>query len=106
MTETLFSNSELLAADGLGPWPLLVRPEEAVNVKRACELSGKTDRTIRDWCRQFGIGGAMAGSQLRISAPGLMMVVHGDVAALEFLRQGNRSHPRVLRYFDELGIRV
>lgn len=90
----------------MDPWPILVRPDEVVNVKRACEMAGQTDKTIRSWCKKYGIGGAMTGGQLRISAPALIMVVHGDVAALEMLRAGNRHHPRVARYFDEVGIRT
>jgi len=104
MNEMLFSRSELLAADGLGPWPTIIKADEEINIKRACHLAGKTDKTIRGWCKQYGIGGAMPGSSIRISAPALMMVHHGDVAALELLRQGNRNHPRVRRYFEDLGI--
>lgn len=102
--DDLFSGSEMLSADGLGPWPILVRPEEALNVKRACDMAGQTDKTIRTWCKKYGIGGSMPGAPLKISAPGLKMVQHGDVAALELLRAGKRSHPRVKRYFDDVGV--
>jgi hypothetical protein len=57
------------------------------------------------WCKEFGIGRqAKPGAPLDISAPALEMVIHGDVAALELLREGKRIHPRVKRYFDHLGI--
>ncbi|APO67247.1 hypothetical protein IE4872_CH01605 [Rhizobium gallicum] len=104
-TDDLFSNSELLAGDGLGPWPIFIKEDEGTNVKNACALVGRDDKTIRKWCKKYGIGSAMPGSPILISIPGLMMVLYGDVAALELLRQGNRSHPRVSRYFDGVGVR-
>jgi hypothetical protein len=97
--------NELPLGDGLGPWPVLILEDEEINIKAACHRTGKTDKTIRQWCRDYGIGGAMPGSPLRISAPALLMVFHGDVAALELLREGKRNHPRVRRYYDEFGIR-
>ncbi|WP_172426368.1 hypothetical protein [Rhizobium leguminosarum] len=41
---------------------------------------------IRGSCKRYGIGGSMPGSPIEISVPVLMMVKHGDVAAL-VLRQ-------------------
>lgn len=105
MNEMLFSRSELLAADGLGPWPILMRPDEIINLKTAVHRTGRDEKTLRGWCKEFGIGRqAKPGAPLDISAPALEMVVHGDVAALELLREGKRTHPRVKRYFDHLGV--
>lgn len=105
MSDSLFSGSDLLSADGLGPWPILQRPDETINLKTACHITGRTEKTIRGWCRQFGIGSQPCpGSPLEISAPALEMVRRGDIAALELLREGRRDHPRVRRYFDHLGI--
>ncbi|MCC2612627.1 helix-turn-helix domain-containing protein [Neorhizobium petrolearium] len=102
--DDLFSGSEMLSGDGLGPWPILIKNGEEINIKQACHLTGKTDKTIRKWCKWYGIGGAMHGAPIRISAPGLWMVFHGDPAALELLRAGKRNHPRVLRYFNDVGV--
>ncbi|WP_392711123.1 hypothetical protein [Rhizobium ruizarguesonis] len=105
MNEMLFSSSELLAADGLGPWPILMRPDEIINLKTAVHRTGRDEKTLRGWCREFGIGRqSKPGAPLDISAPALEMVIHGDVAALELLREGKRMHPRVRRYFDHLGV--
>ncbi|MGO7204587.1 hypothetical protein ACCT30_25730 [Rhizobium ruizarguesonis] len=46
----------------------------------------------------------MPGSPIEISVTALMTVKHSDVAALELVRQGNRSHPRIKRYFDDVGV--
>jgi hypothetical protein len=105
MTESLFSSSELLSANGLGMAPILMRPDDIINLKAAVHITGRTEKTIRVWCKQFGIGSqACPGAPLEISAPALEMVRRGDVAALELLREGRRDHPRVKRYFDHLGI--
>jgi len=46
MTATLFTRSELLAADGLGPWPILMRQDEIINLKMAVHRTGREERTI------------------------------------------------------------
>lgn len=101
----LFTPQELDRCDGLGLAPILMRHDEIINLKMAVHVTGRSERTIRDWCRDFGIGvKACPGSPLQISAPALEMVKHGDFAALELLREGNRQHPRVKRIFDHLGL--
>ncbi|WEZ83526.1 hypothetical protein P6U16_01320 [Rhizobium sp. 32-5/1] len=107
MSNTLFRNSELLACKGLGLAPILMRKDDIILMKRAEDHSGRTDKTIRGWCKQFGIGRqSCPGAPIEISAPALEMVLEGDIVALELLRVGNRTHPRVKRYFDHLGIPV
>ncbi|CAN7172130.1 hypothetical protein [Rhizobium leguminosarum] len=89
------------------PWPILMRLDEIINLKTAAHRTGRDDKTLRGWCKEFGIGRqAKPGAPIEISAPALEMVMHGDVAALELLREGNRHHPRVARYFDHLGITI
>ncbi|MBB4440699.1 MULTISPECIES: hypothetical protein [Rhizobium] len=46
----------------------------------------------------------MAGSPIEISVAALMMVKHGEVAALEPSGRGNRGHPRIERHFDDVGV--
>lgn len=105
MTATLFTNSELLACEGLGRAPILMRRDEIINIKTAVHVTGRSDKTIRTWCHEFGIGvQPCPGAPLEISAPALEMVRHGDIAALELLREGKREHPRVKRVFEHLGI--
>jgi hypothetical protein len=82
-----------------------MRSDEIINLKTAIHRTGRDDRTLRGWCKEFGIGRqAKPCAPIEISAPALEMVLHGDVAALELLREGKRDHPRVRRYFDHLGL--
>lgn len=85
--------------------PVLMRPDECLNIKRAAHHAGKNDRTIRRWIKQHGIGRQSAnGGPYDVSLPALEMVMHGDLAALEMLRSGQRSAPAVRRYLDFLGL--
>lgn len=45
-----------------------------------------------------------AGAPLQISAVALEMVMEGDTAALERLRENDRTHPHVRRYIDRVGV--
>lgn len=90
--------------DSLLP-PILMRPDDVVLMKRAVDITGKDERTLRNWNKRYRIARQSSKSApVEFSAPALVMVLHGDVAALELLREGKRSHPRVRRYFDHLGI--
>jgi hypothetical protein len=85
--------------------PILMRRDEVINLKTAIHITGRSEKTIRHWCKLFGIGAQPCqGSPLEISAPGLEMVRHGDLVALELLREGKRDHPRVRRVFEHLGL--
>ncbi|WP_311272128.1 MULTISPECIES: hypothetical protein [unclassified Rhizobium] len=105
MTATLFTSRELLECEGFRLAPILMRRDEIINLKTAVHLTGRSEKTVRGWCKQYGIGAqSCAGAPLEISAPGLEMVRHGDIIALELLRAGKRDHPRVSRIFDHLGL--
>lgn len=86
-------------------WPILIRPDEVINLKEAAHRISKAEKTVRGICKKYRIARQIsAGSPLEISAPALLMICHGDIAALELLRQERRDHPRVRRYFDFLGL--
>lgn len=87
------------------PWPILIRKIEVIGMKQAEDMTNLSAKTIKRWCKELGIGAhSCSSAPWRISAPALLMVLHGDICALELLRQGNRKHARVARYYDELGI--
>ncbi|MDL2408736.1 hypothetical protein PY650_24455 [Rhizobium calliandrae] len=84
--------------------PIFIRPAERIGIREACQHTGKTDRTIRTWCKRFGIGRVpMSGGALVISLPALNMVMQDDPEALELLRAGDRTNPLVRRHFTETG---
>jgi hypothetical protein len=86
-------------------WPILMRPDEVINLKMAMHRLGKTDKITRKICKEFAIcRQATPGGPIEVSLPALEMVAHGDIHALELLREGRRDHPRVARYFDFLGL--
>lgn len=105
MSEELFTSQDFDACEGLGLAPILMRHDEIINLKMAVHITGRSEKTIRNWCKEFRIGVQSApGAPLEISAPALEMVRHGDMIALEKLRDGQRDHPRVKRVFDHLGL--
>lgn len=107
MSGELFTGKDLDGCEGLGLAPILMRRDEVVNLKTAVHVTGRSEKTIRIWCRQFRIGvQSSPGAPLEISAPALEMVRHGDLVALELLRQGRRDHARVKRIFEHIGIPV
>ena len=107
MNAALFSIAELLDCEGLGFAPILMKPDEIINLKEAAHRARRTEKTASAMCKEFRISRqTMPGAPLEISAPALEMVLHGDAEALELFRQGKRHHVRVRHYFDHLGIPV
>ena len=85
--------------------PLLMTKDEAVPLKRAAEFAGVPVSRVRRWNGLHGIARqAAACGPLEVSLVGLSMVLHGDLEALELLRSGSRSDPRVRRHLDHLGL--
>ena len=91
--------------DGKAPPPILMRPDEIINLKEAAHRARRTEKVAAKLCKEFRIfRQALPGSPLEISAPALEMVLHADHEALSLLRIGRRDHPRVRIYFDHLGL--
>ncbi|WP_188907104.1 hypothetical protein [Aureimonas endophytica] len=79
--------------------PFLMTREEAVPLKEAARRSGLSVDTIRRLHKRHGIGRQMAPrSPIEVSFLALLMLQHGDLAALELLRNGQRENERVSRY--------
>jgi hypothetical protein len=76
---------------------------ETISPEAAAKRSGRTPRTIRNWCDTDGIG-RKVGGRLRISAVALQMKLEGDYEGLALYRNGDRAHPGVVTYFKRLGI--
>lgn len=89
--------------------PLHIPPCEALTVKQALfNLQAHysiSEDTLRRLINKHGIANrSVFGGPWRVSAPALAMALDGDTAALELLRQDNRDHPDVARYFARVGI--
>ncbi|SEH78493.1 hypothetical protein SAMN05216228_1008119 [Rhizobium tibeticum] len=104
---SLFGGEALSQERKSSLWPILMRPDDVVPMKRAVDLTGRDERTLRNWNKRYRVGRQSSKSApIEFSAPALVMILHGDTFALEELRKGNRMHPSVVRYFEFLGIPV
>lgn len=89
------------------PKPVLMRRDEIIGVKKAAHEAARNEKTIREYAKRYGIGRQTGpNSLLEISIPALNMVLQGDFEALEQLRNGNRSHPDVVRHLNFAGIAI
>lgn len=85
--------------------PLLMHQGEVISLKRAVHHVGRSPDTVRRWCKVHGISRQSSpAAPLEISIVGLTMVQHGDLEALERLREGRRDLPEVRRYLEHLGL--
>ena len=87
------------------PKAVLMRADDIIDIKRAADFARRSDKTIRHWVKNYGIGRqASPCAPIEVSLVALSMVLHGDMEALELLRNGERSHPDVLRFIREVGV--
>lgn len=89
--------------------PLYIPRAEAITVQRAVDLFRHDYNVSEDTLRRLVLkyrlhNQTMPGAPWRISAPGLAMALAGDHEALALLRQDDRDHDDVVRYFKRLGI--
>lgn len=87
------------------PKAVLMRRDDICDVKTAAYEARKTPKTIRCWVKLHGIGRqASPTAPIEISRIALLMVQQGAWDTLELLRNGERSHPEVLRFIREVGV--
>jgi hypothetical protein len=79
------------------------RREEAISLRQAAELSGRTTKTVKAWCGLHDIGRPVAGRWL-VSRVALQMYLDGDRRALRDYLVGDRTGERVRSYFVQLGL--
>lgn len=99
------------AATGEQLRPLWIPRAEAMTIQQVLFAFGGeynlSEDTLRRLVKRFRLANqTLPGAPLRISAPGLAMALDGDHAALSLLRQDDRQHPDVARYFRRLGIPI
>src|SRR4051812_39528449 len=66
-------------------------PREAIGLKQAAALAGKSEATLRSWCALYDIGRRVAGGSWMISRIALAMFLDGDKRALRAYLHGDRS---------------
>jgi hypothetical protein len=80
---------------------------EAISVKRAADIAGRPDRTIRCWCNEHGIGiQHVDRGGWSVSRVALTMFLDRDSKALEAYRHHGPDHECVRPYFERLGIAI
>jgi hypothetical protein len=74
---------------------------EAVGLKRAAEIAGKSEGTM---CIEHAIGRRVGGGTWQVSCPALLMLLDGNRAALAAYHRGDRGSPVVAAYFARCGL--
>ena len=79
--------------------------EECVSIGMAATLAGKSERTLRNWCVEHGIGRRVAGGTWAVSRVALAMLLEDDMDALAAYRDGAQAqYEPVASYYRRLGL--
>lgn len=90
-----------------GNFPNCLKPHirgEAISLKEAAQIAGRSESTIRNWCNRRGIGRRIAGGKWDVSRIALAMLLDGDDVALAAYLSGERLSASVKLYFDRYGV--
>jgi Helix-turn-helix domain len=79
--------------------------EEAIPLKEAAARAGRSESTIKNWCRDHHIGRRVGGVWM-VSRVALSMFLDGDRKALIAYLSGERSSDRVKPYFDRFRVQA
>lgn len=78
------------------PIPVPMLPDHIINIDRAASYARVTERTIRRWVREDGIGRqAEPNGPIQVSAVALELKINGLQDGLEALRYGDFDHADV-----------
>jgi hypothetical protein len=79
--------------------------DEAFAVHWAAIEAKKSERTIRNWCAEFGIGRRnLAGGPWEVSRVALLMFLDGNIVALNAYLAGLRQDEPVAPYYERAGL--
>jgi hypothetical protein len=78
---------------------------EAITLKRAGGIAGRTTETMRGWAANKDLG-RLIGGRWMISHPALLMFLDGDGAALNLYWTGDRQSETVTRYFQRANVKI
>jgi hypothetical protein len=92
--------TEIVTSRALIPFDV----EESTTIQQAAGIAGKTPRTMRRWCVEFGIGRRIGG-HWAVSRVALAMYLDGNKDALAAYHDGARGHCElVAEYYRRLGL--
>jgi hypothetical protein len=97
---------ERTASEGASPHTLIpFAVVECLSIGEAAAIAGKSERTLRNWCVEHGIGRSVAGGAWAVSRVALQMVLEGDLDGLSAYHDGARAqYEPVARYYRRLGL--
>ena len=79
---------------------------EALALKEAAHMAGRSKSTLRSWCLNHNIGRRVGGGPWQVSRPALLMFLDNDKAALRRYHAGDRDSETVLGYFNRARVPV
>lgn len=65
-------------------------PREAIALRQAAKIAGRSESTVRTWCALYHIGRLVVGGPWQISRAALAMLLDGNEAALRAYSSGDR----------------
>ena len=77
-------------------------PREAISLRQAAKIAGKSESTVRSWCALYHVGRRVVGGPWQVSRAALQMLLDDDDAALNAYLGGDRSSQCVAAYFTGL----
>lgn len=77
---------------------------EAITLKQAARIAGRSESTLRSWCQCHYIGRRVAGGPWMVSRPALQMFLDDDARALRAYLAGDRESELVASYFRLAGL--
>ena len=77
---------------------------ECISLKKAADIAGKSESTMRTRCVEHGLGRRVGGGAWSVSKVALAMHLDDDRKALKAYHAGDRSSLIVTQYFARFGL--
>lgn len=77
---------------------------EAITLRQAALIAGRSESTLRSWCQVHYIGRRVAGGPWMVSRTALQMFLDDDARALRAYLAGDRESELVMSYFRRAGL--
>jgi hypothetical protein len=77
---------------------------ECISLKQAADIAGKSESTLRTWCKCYGLGRRVGGGTWCVSKVALAMHLDRNRKALRAYHSGDRTNELVAGYFERAGL--